>query len=94
MTAILEDLDIAEVLAYRNANTPLWDDLMDAYDADAVTAMGAGWPPVMTSPVEPASEEADDESDDESEGGDAEADEEPAADSPDPAPAEAEPTAS
>lgn len=83
MTAILEDLDIAEVLAYRNTNTPLWDDLMDAYDADAVTAMGAGWPPVMTAAAVPASEEDDEDGAAEAD----EADEAPAADSPDPAPA-------
>lgn len=90
MTAILEDLDIAEVLAYRNMNTPLWDDLMDAYGADDVAAIGAGWPPVMSAAAEPASEEDEEGTGD----GEAEAGEEPAADSPDTAPAEADPTAS
>lgn len=89
MTATLEDLDIAEVLAYRNTNTPLWDGLVDAYDADTVTTLGTGWPPVMALDFEQDTE------DDENEPGDGEdTDDEPAVDSPDTEPAEAEPAAS
>lgn len=48
MTATLEDLDIAEVLASRHAETPLWNDLLTEYDAEALDRLGEGWPALMT----------------------------------------------
>lgn len=44
---ILEDLDIAEVLVERHKATPIWNDLMDEYDADTVDDLGTGWPPIL-----------------------------------------------
>ena len=48
MTATLEDLDIAEVLASRHPETPLWNDLLTEYDAEALDRLGEGWPDLMT----------------------------------------------
>lgn len=56
MPATVEDLDIAEVLAERHKATPIWNDLMAEYDADAVDDLGRNWPPLMTTTFdEPAS---------------------------------------
>jgi hypothetical protein len=65
MTAILEDLDIAEVLANRLVPgepdvNPLWTDLMAEYDAEVIESIGTGWPPVMTVPDEPEAAPAPD----------------------------------
>jgi hypothetical protein len=45
MTAALEELDIAEVLAERHKDTPLWNELMSEYDAATLDELGANWPP-------------------------------------------------
>jgi hypothetical protein len=84
MTAVLEDIDVAEVLASRDPlNTPIWDDLMATCDADTIEDIGSGWPAVIT----------DDAAGDDEESGEqpAEQDDERTADPGEDTPAEAAP---
>lgn len=46
MTATTEELDLTEVLAYRHVATPLWNKLLDDYDADVIRGINeplASW---------------------------------------------------
>lgn len=89
MTATLEDLDIADVLAQRYADTPLWNDLLAEYDAEVINAIGIGWPPVMTVPDEPDSAPQPDEQPPAEDTPSPEPGEQP--DAPEPKPAQVEP---
>lgn len=59
----MEELDLAELLAYRHADTPLWDELLNDYDADAIDAIASGWPSFI--PTEADDVTADDDEEDE-----------------------------
>lgn len=51
-TATTEDLDLAEILAARNDDTPLWNELLAEYDACELDELGTGWP-TLTATVDP-----------------------------------------
>lgn len=41
---LADQIDVAELLAYRHPATSLWNDLLDTYDADYLEDLGSGWP--------------------------------------------------
>ncbi|MFD6069380.1 hypothetical protein [Amycolatopsis lurida] len=59
MTDLAEDLDLAEIRAQNDPDTPIFNKLLSEYDAETLTDLGIGWPPNTPVPADDTDHQAD-----------------------------------